>query len=139
MQIDTSSPFGTRVQDRLNKEIVGWLTTAGKDGTPHPRPVWFLWDGEAVLIFSQPNTFKLTHIARNPRIAFNLDGDGKGGNIVVLTGSATIDDTAPTADRVPEFVEKYKAEIPRIGMTPESFAASYSVAVRFIPEKLSGH
>lgn len=139
MMIDSSTPFGARVQERLNNEIIGWLTTVGKDGTPHPKPVWFLWDGETVLIYSQPNTAKLAHIIRNPRVSLNLDGDGRGGNIVVLTGSAVVDSTAPAANLIPAYVEKYKADIPRIGMTPESFAAAYSVAIRFTLEQLSGH
>ena len=33
----------------------------------------------------------------------------------------------------------YCAGIARIGITPESFAAAYSVAIRITPEKLSGH
>ena len=101
--------------------------------------VWFLWDGETVLIYSRPDTAKLAHIAWNPRVSFHLDGDGKGGNIVVLTGSAAIDKSAPPSNVVDAYSEKYRADIPRIGMTPESFAAAYSVAIRFTPEKLSGH
>ena len=48
MQIDTSTPFGARAAARLAGETIVWLTTAGKDGTPHPKPVWFLVldDGE---------------------------------------------------------------------------------------------
>ena len=33
----------------------------------------------------------------------------------------------------------YRADIARIDMTPASFAAAYSVAIRVTPEKLSGH
>src|SRR4051794_14229422 len=83
MHIDSSSEFGARVLRRLNEESPAWLTTIGADGTPPPRPIWFYWDGESILIYSQPNTFKLRHIETNPKASFNFDGDGHGGNIVV--------------------------------------------------------
>src|SRR5215471_1070757 len=84
MQIDANTEFGARVLRRLDDESTAWLTTIGVDGTPHPRPIWFYWDGETILIYSQPNTFKLRHIETNPKASFNFDGDGHGGNIVVL-------------------------------------------------------
>jgi PPOX class probable F420-dependent enzyme len=139
MQIDRATPFGARVIDRLSTETIVWLTTVGKDGTPHPRPVWFLWDGDTMLIYSQPQTAKLAHIARNPRVSLNFDGDGRGGNIVVITGAAAVDAAAPPTHRHAVYLDKYRADIQRIGMTPEQFAAAYSVALRITPEKLTGH
>lgn len=140
MEIDRSTPFGARVYDRLRNARLAWLTTVGADGTPHPKPVWFLWETDGtILIYSRPNTAKLRHIVANPRVSLNLDGDGNGGDIVVLTGSAAIDPGAPPADAIPGYVEKYHAGFLRIGMTAESFALAYSVAIRVTPEKLSGH
>jgi hypothetical protein len=36
--IDTSTPFDARVRDRLQRDLIGWLTTIGPDGTPQPSP-----------------------------------------------------------------------------------------------------
>jgi PPOX class probable F420-dependent enzyme len=139
MQIDTSSEFGARVARRLADESIGWLTTISADGTPQPSPVGFLWDGETALIYSQPNTPKLRHIAANPRVSLHLDGDGRGGDIVILTGEARVDTSMPPADQLPAYVAKYSAGIQGIGMTPASFAQAYSVPVRFTPSRLRGH
>jgi len=139
MQIDTSTEFGARVARRLNDEPIGWLTTSGPDGTPQPSPIWFLWDGETALIFSQPNTPKLRNIAANSRVSLNLDGDGQGGNIVILTGEARVDEATPAANQVPAYLAKYSGGIQRIGMTPESFAQAYSVPIRFTPARVRGH
>jgi PPOX class probable F420-dependent enzyme len=136
---DFSSDFGKRAEERLRKEIVAWLTTVGGDGTPQPSPVWFLWDGESILIYSQPDTPKVRNITRYPRIALHLDSDGRGGNIVILTGQAIIDRNAPPTNQNPAYLAKYGEEIIGIGMTPESFAAGYSVAIRFTPTKLRGN
>jgi PPOX class probable F420-dependent enzyme len=138
MQIDTSSEFGGRVVRRLNEEQIGWLTTMGPDGTPQPSPIWFLWDGETALVYSQPKTPKLRHIAANPRVSLHLDGNGRGGDIVILTGDARIDDATPPANDLPAYVTKYADGIQGIGHTPESFAQAYSVPIRFTPSKLRG-
>jgi PPOX class probable F420-dependent enzyme len=137
--LDTTTEFGARVERRLREERIGWLTTLGPDSTPQPSPIWFLWDGESVLIYSQPNKPKLRNAERNPKVALNLDSDGGGGNIVVITGEARIVDGAPPADQVPEYLAKYRPDIARIGMSPESFARAYSVAIRLNPTKLRGH
>ncbi len=139
MQIDTSSEFGARAARRLNEEQIGWLSTSGPDGGPQPSPIWFLWDGETILIYSQPNTPKLRHIAANPRVSLNLDGDGQGGNIVILTGEARIEETIPPANENPAYVAKYATGIQRIGMTPATFAQAYSVPIRVTPQTIRGH
>jgi PPOX class probable F420-dependent enzyme len=139
MQIDTSSEFGARAARRLKEEPIGWLTTSGPSGEPQPSPIWFLWDGETALIYSQPNTPKLRHIAANPRVSLNLDGDGQGGNIVILTGEARIDTSIPPVIEMAAYVTKYASGIQRIGMTPESFSQAYSVPIRFTPRRIRGH
>jgi PPOX class probable F420-dependent enzyme len=139
MKIDTSSDFGARAARRLKDDLIYWLVTIGADGTPQPSPVWALWDGATFLIYSRPETPKLRNIGGRPRVALHLDGDGRGGDIVVVTGEARIVSDAPPADRVPEYVAKYREGIKRIGMTPESFARAYSVAVRVTPRHLRGH
>ena len=137
--LDTTTAFGARAERRLREEIVIWLTTVGPDRTPQPSPLWFLWDGETFLIYSKPNTPKLRNIARTPRVALNLDGDGRGGSIVVITGDARVAPDAPLATGVPAYLAKYQQRIGRIGMTPEGFAQEYSEPIRVTPSKLRGH
>jgi PPOX class probable F420-dependent enzyme len=139
MMIDLATEFGQRVARRLKEEHIVWLTTVGPDGIPQPRPVWFLWDGETFLIYSQPDTYKLRHIARNPKVALNLDSDGRGGDIVVFTGEVSIDSDAPPANEMVAYADKYQEGIAGIGMSPEKFAKSYSVALRVKPISLRGH
>lgn len=139
MQIDTTTPFGARVIRRLREDRLIWLTTVRPNGLPEPSPVWFLWEDETVLIYSQPNTQKLRDIAANPRVALHFDGDGQGGDIVILTGQAEIVSDAPSADRVAAYVAKYEWGFERLKLTAEAFAGAYSVAIRVRPTKLRGH
>jgi len=139
MMIDGGTPFGARVLDRLMANGIVWFTTVGRSGTPYPRPIWFLWDDDSILIYSRPGTAKLTHIAANPRVSINLNSDQYGNDVIVLTGNAVVEDAAPGANALPAYVEKYGEGMASIGMTPDQFAAEYSVAIRVTPEKLSGH
>ena len=140
MKIDTTSEFGARASRRLKDDLIYWLVTTGPEGTPQPSPVWALWgDDGTFLIYSRPDTPKLANVAARPRVALHLDGDGRGGDIVIVTGEARIAPDAPLADRVPAYVTKYREGFRRIGMTPESFARAYSVAIRVTPTRLRGH
>ena len=137
--IDQGSEFGARVARHLREEIVVWMTTVSSAGSPVPRPVWFLWDGaDSVAMYSQPK-LRIRHLESNPRVTLNFDGDGGGGDIVVLSGVAELDNDLPQADGNPEYLEKYDDHIARIGMTHETFAQAYSVPVRVRLTKLQGH
>lgn len=135
---DTASPFGERVARRLRDEHVVWITTIGADGTPQPNPVWFLWDGQTVLIYNRPRAKRLEHIQRSPNVSLNFNTGGDGEDVVVITGRAQIVTEVPPADQVAAYIEKYRADIADLDMTPESFAADYTVVVRVRPEKVRG-
>ena len=89
-----------------------------------------------ILIYSQPNRQKLRNIERNPRVGLNLNSKARGGDDVArVEGVAEIVREAPPATEVPEYVDKYRESIARIGLDEEGFARAYSVAVRVTPER----
>jgi PPOX class probable F420-dependent enzyme len=126
---------GENVERRFREEEVAWLTTVRSDGQPQSVPVWYLWDGEGFLIYSQPNRQKLRNIARNPRVGLNLNSDAHGGSVVRVEGTAEVLEDAPPATELPEYLEKYRDGISRIGYDEEGFAREYSVAVRVTPAR----
>lgn len=129
-RVDESTEFGTRVARHLREESVVWLTTVTPSGAPLPRPVGFVWDGgDTITVYSQPGA-RIRNIGRNPRVTLNFGGDGEGGDIVVLSGTAAVDGSAPGAAEDPGYVTKYAAELERAGMTRESFSQRFSVPVR---------
>ena len=139
MELDTNTEFGRRVQRRLGEEQIIWLTTTDSRGGPQPRPVWFWWDGETFLIYSEPDAAKVRHIEANPRVAVHFDSDGQGGDIVVFVGEAHIDEAQVPVDQADAYVDKYRAGIEQLGSTPERMGREYSVALRVRPEKVRGH
>ena len=115
--------------DRLDTEPIIWLTTVRQNGQPQTSPVWFLRQGNDLLIYSLPETARVDNIRSNPLVALNLDGNKLGGAIVTIEGTARIADELPAASDMPEYVAKYSSFMERNGWTPEVFAARYSKAI----------
>lgn len=133
---DATNPIGQRVRWRLREEVVVWLTTVGRDGTPYPNPVWFWWDDERIVTYNLPTAGRVRHVRERPQVAVNFDGDGTGGDIVVISGIAEIVDGAPPAHELPEYVTKYRERMTRMFGSPEGFSERYSVPIHVHPRKV---
>lgn len=133
--LDTTTEAGGRAERRLREEEITWMTTVRADGQPQSVPVWFLWDGEGFLIYSQEGRQKLKNIASNPRVGLNLNSNATGEDVARVEGTAEIDGDAPSADEVEAYVDKYREAIARIGFDVDGFAREYSVAVRVTPTR----
>ncbi len=137
--IDLSSEFGRAVKQHLEDEYIIWLTTVDSHLTPQPRPVWFLWQNDAFLIFSQAKAHKVRHIKRNPKVALHFNTDEAGEkHVMVFTGEAVIETDYPLPHQVPAYFEKYKESIAGLGMTPEEFGRDYSIAIKIQPTEVRG-
>jgi PPOX class probable F420-dependent enzyme len=136
--LDFNSRFGRHANRRLRQEKIIWLTTVDSTLTPQPRPVWFHWDGQTLLLFSERDKAKLRHIGGNPRVALNLNTDEDGGDVVVLIGEAMRLDQPPDPNRVKAYLRKYREGIKDLGMTVQEFTESYSVPVLVTPKALRG-
>jgi PPOX class probable F420-dependent enzyme len=133
--LDTTTEAGARADRRLRGEIMIWLTTVRSDGQPQSVPVWFLWDGETFLIYSQRGTQKLKNINGNARVGLHLNANERGGDVVRVEGAAELlEDFAP-ANEVGEYLEKYRESIARIGFDPDGFARAYPIALRVTPDR----
>lgn len=132
--IDRDEEAGVRSAERLEQERIGWLTTVASDGTPQTSPIWFFWDGDEFLLYSLDSA-RIRNLASRPRVSLNLDGNGMGGDIVVIEGTARIDKATPSAAENPAYLAKYKPVMDDYGWTPEWFAGRYSVPIRITPTK----
>ena len=134
--IDLTTELGGRATKRLKEEYIIWLTTVSQDRTPQPNPVWFYWDGKELIIYSKSAAHKLKNITRNPKVSVNFHTNDDGGDVIILTGNASID-WKPKEHNV-RYLEKYRELIPEIGLTTKSFAESYSVLIKVSPTQLRG-
>jgi len=127
--IDITSELGERAEQRLRRERTIWLATVAPDGTPSVRPVWFVWDGDTFLVFSQPTSAKVRHIAANPSVCLHLDPDEWGENVVIVSGEARMAPDHPLADETPAYLEKYAWGFERLGVSASDYASDYSVPI----------
>jgi PPOX class probable F420-dependent enzyme len=137
---DFNTEFGRFAIKHIKKEYFIWLTTVDSTGTPQPKPVWYIWDNDSFLIFSQAKAHKLKHIQKNPNVSlhFNTE-DAKGEKrLIVISGLATVDRDNPPANRIRAYMRKYKDGISDLNAMPEQFAQEYSVAIRINPTNVRG-
>jgi hypothetical protein len=64
-----------------------------------------------------------------------MDGNGRGGGVVVIEGTARIDEAGPVLSEVNDYLAKYGAMIEGNGWTPESMAQDYPHLIRVTPNK----
>lgn len=133
-EIDPNDARGVELIERLRSDRIGWLTTVAADGTPQTSPIWFLWNGNNILIYSLESP-RVRNIASHPRVSLHLDGNGLGGDIVVIEGTASIDKGTPSCVDNPDYLVKYGPVMEGAGWTPEWFSERYSVPVRIAVTK----
>ena len=133
--LDPSNEAHAHADRRLRAEQVAWLTTVRADGQAQSTPVWFLWDGETFLLYSQPGAPKARNLTTNPKVSLHLNDDGTGDDVVTLEGTATVEPDTPRADRVEGYRAKSRAAIAALGYEPGPFARTYSTAIRVRPTR----
>jgi len=117
---------------RLETDEVIWLTTVRPDGQPQSSPVWFVWDGTNVVVFSRPGAGKVANIAANPLVALHLDD--RGDVVVSVEGRAEVAADL-RAERVAAYARKYRDGIARLGTDLDAYLGEFSVAIVIRPTR----
>jgi PPOX class probable F420-dependent enzyme len=119
----------------LRETAVAWLSTTSADGMPAIVPVWFVWDGEAFLVFSKPHARKVRNLARNPRVMLAIGEPTDDFDVQLVEGRAELlPETA--ADLLPAAIgSKYRRWLDGIGLGLDEFAATYAQPIRITPTR----
>jgi PPOX class probable F420-dependent enzyme len=134
--LDLTKERDVHVDQRLRSDPIIWLTTVRPDGRPHTIPVWFLWDGQTIMIVSQPNTQKIRNLRSNPNVTLALDGSDEGGDVIVLEGKAELLEKKAAEIDLPGYYTKYSSSLEEMGETSENLAQSYSQPILITPTRL---
>ena len=139
--LDLTKERDAHIDRRLRNNIIVWLNTVRPDGRPHAAAVWFLWDGESFLIFSQPHTQKIRNLQHNTNVLLAVDDTHKGADPITIEGIARLLTPGEVGTTSPAYVEKYGEarylrNIWRIGFTPEQMATEYSQPIRITPTRV---
>lgn len=87
-------------------------------------------DDTSAVVYNRRDANRLTHLRSRPQVCLHLDGDGRGGNIVVLTGRAHVLEGHPLPHELPGYLNKYSESMTRVSGSPEAFSEAYPVPVR---------
>ena len=112
--LEAATEDGARALRRLQTELIGWLTTVNPDGQPQASPIWFLWDGEELLIYSMTRAPRNGNIEDRPLVAFNLESGPEGEDVVTAEGEARIVPDEPPASANPTYLAKYQRHARRV-------------------------
>jgi PPOX class probable F420-dependent enzyme len=123
-------------QSRITRDHVVWLTTVTDRGAPAPNPVWFVPDGDDLVVFSAPDAHKVHNIEQRPVVSLHFNSDAEGGDVVVITGEATV-----TYDRKPSevraYLDKYEASITGpLATTVDEIDRVYNTELRIRPTRV---
>jgi len=132
---DPSTTAGARALERVDKDLIGWLTTTDPAGQPQASAVWFLWRDGEILVFSGKRARRNDNLAEHRLVSFNLNSDPGGGDIVTMEGEARIDLAAGPATADTAYLAKYQGLLAEYGWTAEYFAAEYPVPVLIRPTR----
>jgi PPOX class probable F420-dependent enzyme len=122
--------FKDNVRARLEQEVAIWMTTVRSDGQPQTSVVWFLLEGDEILVYSKDGTIRNRNVVDNPKVSLNLDGNGRGGAVVTMEGTSRIDTDTPAPKDHAAYLDKYHSLIAANGWTPEEFGRKYPVPIR---------
>lgn len=136
--LDVTQPNNKHADERLRQDLMLWLATTRPDGRPHLVPVWFLWDGRTILVFSKPDQ-KIRNLRRNKNVMLSLDDTHDGADVVLVEGEAELLTPADVAASAPAYAEKYAAMLASNGWTLDSMAADYSEVIRITPTKFRAY
>ncbi len=125
-----TSPLSKDAHRLIDRDFVIWLSTIRRHLSPQPRPVRFIWYEEQFLIYSRPNTHKLSHIQERPNVSLNFNSDREASDdVVILKGVARLAPEISPANELSAYAVKYAEGFTSIGMTAEEFGESYSVPI----------
>jgi len=134
MNTEPTTVAASRIHGFLEREPVVWLSTVLPDGGPHLVPIWFWWDGEALLVFSKPAAQKVRNLRVHPSVMLALGDAEDDFDVGLLRGRAELLNQ-PTRDVLPaEHLDKYAAKLAAIGVSAEEYAATYSQVIRIVPD-----
>ena len=121
----------------------GKLATTRADGRPHVVPIWFVLDGDDIILTTGATSVKARNIRRDPRVSLAVDDQQPPYSFVMVEGTAALVENAPDlltwatriggrymgADRAEEYGRRngVSGEL-LVRITPTKFTAEASVA-----------
>jgi len=126
-------------RELLEARLIANFATLNRDGSVHLVPLWYLWDGEAVLLPTSGATRKVRNLERDARATVMID-DSRGGfdlRGITLTGRVAILRGGEAVALNRRIHLRYLTERGRDLEPVDRYLATDDVTIRFAPERAS--
>lgn len=100
-------PVPDHYRDLLEGTALGHLATVDPGGRPQVNPVWFLWDGERVLLSVKAETRKYRNLRDRPDVAMAVSDPARPDRYVEIRGTVVGLELFDTLDWVNVLARKY--------------------------------
>ncbi|HRQ37871.1 MAG TPA: pyridoxamine 5'-phosphate oxidase family protein [Chloroflexota bacterium] len=84
--------FDEQMRSVLAQPVIVRLTTIRPDGYPHTVPVWFMLDGEELVLFSVRDNRKVKNALANLKGCISIGGDPVGSPCYLIDGDLAVAD-----------------------------------------------
>jgi PPOX class probable F420-dependent enzyme len=117
----------------LKDKHFGKLATVMKDGSPHVTPIWYMLEGETILVNTARTRVKYFNIMRDNRVCFLVDD---GYPYVIIFGRARIADDRDGKKDIEAIAIRYTGERQGRKSAREIYWKQPRVTIEIIPEKV---
>ncbi len=124
-----------RIDRMLRAAPVIWLSSVRPDGRPHLVPIWFSWDGEAIVVASKPDAQKVRNIRSDSRVMLALGEPEEDFDVGMIEGTAQLPDLPARLALPRDHLAKYHAQMTTVGLREEEFLATYCQVIRITPTR----
>ena len=83
--------FTDTVREFLKNPLLARMSTIDPQGYPHTVPVWYMLDGNDIVVISVSSTRKVAHILSNPKAAVVVGGDSNDEAGYLIKGDFSIE------------------------------------------------
>jgi PPOX class probable F420-dependent enzyme len=112
MAARTTTPLPDHVRRFLAEPRYASVATVDEDGSPRQAVVWFLLDGDSIVVNSLHGRRWPTNLRRDPRVSIAVT-DARRQSWVGLTGTVeVIDDHAPAQAHIAAMARRYHVDDP---------------------------
>ena len=124
-----------RVETLLDREAIVWLSTVRPDGRPHLIPIWFLWNGDAVLFASKPQACKVANLRAKAECMLAVGDPMADFDVALIEARAELASMTTTELLTAGLLAKYGERMRAADLTAGRFAETYSQVVRVVPTR----
>lgn len=118
-----------KIREFLGEVRFGVLATVGPDGSPHQTVMWYVLDGDEVLLNTARGRVKPDNLSHDPRVSLMVEDAYR---YVRLTGRAReITDHGTTQGDIRRLAVRYEGEEAAERMVRSSFSKQERISYRF--------